>query len=106
MRIRKDVKEGDVVWRNKRGWYVPFVEESTSGKILKVYQNGEIRDLTSLEWTDLGFGVQPVTKQAVTEPVHVTKMRQDTLRNQAIAIFLGILVALTGLGLIIYMGSL
>jgi len=63
-RIRTDVRNGDLVSKNKRGWYTPMtLEDITPDKILKVYQDGQIRDLTSEEWTRIGRPATPITPQ-------------------------------------------
>ena len=41
MRFRKDVKDGDLVIKNRGGWYVPLVVSSQPvGEVVSVYESG------------------------------------------------------------------
>ncbi len=96
MRVRKDVKNGDVVYRNKRGWYVPVREEDLNFLVgqyeIAVYNKKNIRSLTSQEWSELGFGVKPMTKEAGFAMGN-SPMPDNTRQNTAIAIILAMLLA-------------
>ena len=42
MRFRKDVKEGDLVVKNRGGWYVPLaVSSQPIGEVVSVYEDGK-----------------------------------------------------------------
>ena len=88
-RIRSDVMEGDLVYRNNRGWWVP-AQDIPNGAILRVYQNGALRSPTSEEFTSLGFAVAPVTKEAA---VDMKTRGEEVGEDSLMPVFLAILLA-------------
>jgi len=62
-RIRTDVRDGDLVYKNNRGWWVP-AKDFPIGSTLMVWQKGSIREPTSVEFTTFDMGVSPVTPEA------------------------------------------
>lgn len=70
-RIRSDVRNGDLVYRN-RGWWVPALGQDYLGHDLAVYEDEKLRTLSSLEWSEvMGTRPKPLTKEA----------REDQLRR-------------------------